>query len=94
MKPFDRDSWWDLIRFPLTHKRMWAMRNKTLKDVLDQYMKDPKLRAILSSFWGYYGLPPSRLSGFYYAIATASYMRHGGYYVKRRSQDLSYALKY
>lgn len=91
-KPFNRDSWWDLIRFPLTHKRMWAIRKQTLKDVLDRYVQDPKLRSLLSSFWGYYGLPPSKLSGFYYAIATASYMRFGGHYVKRRSQDLSYAL--
>jgi all-trans-retinol 13,14-reductase len=92
MKPFDPDSWWDRIIFPITHKRMWAIRNKTLAHVLDDYIQDAKLRSILSTFWGYYGLPPSKLSGFLYAIATASIIRFGGYYVKRRSQDLSYAL--
>lgn len=92
MKPFDRESWWDKMFFPLTHKRMWAIRNETLADVLDRQVQDQKVRSILSVFWGYYGLPPSKLSGFLYAIATASFMRFGGYYVKRRSQDLSYAL--
>ena len=92
IKPFDRDSWWDLIRFPLTHKKMWAIRNQTLAQVLDQYTRDPKLRSILSTFWPYYGLPPSKLSGFYYAVATAAYIRFGGHYIKRRSQDLSDAL--
>ncbi|MCK4723540.1 MAG: NAD(P)/FAD-dependent oxidoreductase, partial [Dehalococcoidia bacterium] len=92
MKPFDRESWWDKMIFPITHKRMWAIRNETLADVLDKYAQDKKVRSILSVFWGYYGLPPSKLSGFLYAIATASFMRFGGYYVKRRSQDLSYAL--
>lgn len=89
MKPFNRDSWWDLIRFPMTHKKMWAIRKQTLAQVLDRYVKEPKLRTILSIFWPYYGLPPSKLSGFYYAIATARYIRSGGYYIKNRSQDLS-----
>jgi all-trans-retinol 13,14-reductase len=92
MKPFDRESWWESLLFPITHKRMWAIRNQTLGDVLDKYVKDPKLYAILSSFWVYFGLPPSKLSGFIYAIATASLMRFGSHYVQRRSQDLSYAL--
>jgi prolycopene isomerase len=92
MKPFDRDSWWDRIRFPLTHRKMWNVRNKTFGDVLDDHVQDQTVRSILSTFWGYYGLPPSKLSGFYYCIATASYLRYGGHYLKRRSQDLSDAL--
>ena len=92
IKPFDRDSWWDLIRFPMTHKNMWAIRKQTLAQVLDQYTQDPKLRAILSVFWPYYGLPPSKLSGFIYAVATAGFIRFGGHYIKDRSQDLSDAL--
>ena len=92
IKPFDRDSWWDLIRFPMTHKKMWAIRKQTLAQVLDQYTRDPKLRSILSTFWPYYGLPPSKLSGFIYAIATAGFIRFGAHYIKQRSQDLSDAL--
>ena len=92
MKPFDPDSWWDKLLFPFTHKNMWAIRKKTLGDVLDNYVQDAKARSILSVFWPYYGLPPSTLSGFYYCIATAAYMRFGGHYIKQRSQDLSYAL--
>jgi all-trans-retinol 13,14-reductase len=92
MKPFDSESRWDKLTFPLTHRKMWAIRNKSLADVLDQYTRDDKVRSILSVFWPYYGLPPSRLSGFYYSIATASYLRFGGYTVKNRSQDLSDAL--
>lgn len=92
MKPFDRDSWWDRITFPITHRKMWGIRNRTFEEVLDDHVQDPKLRGILASFWGYYGLPPSKLSGFYYCIATASYLRFGGHYIKQRSQDLSDAL--
>ena len=92
VKPFDPDSWWDKLTFPLTRGKMWGIRNKTLADVLDEHVKDPKLRAILSIYWPYYGLPPSKLSGFYYSIATAAYIRYGGHYIKNRSQDLSDAL--
>lgn len=93
MLPFDHDSARDKALFPVTHKRMWAVRNKTLEEILNDFVKSPKARALLSAHCGYYGLPPSRLSGFYYCIATASYMRFGGHYIKQRSQDLSDALR-
>jgi len=92
IKPFDSDSWWDKLFFIWTHKKMWAIRNDTLSDLLKRHVKGSKLRSLLSIYWPYYGLPPSRLSGFYYAIATAAYIRFGGHYIKKRSQDLSYAL--
>jgi prolycopene isomerase len=34
-------------------------------------------------------LPPAKLSGFYYAIATGEYLRNGSYYIRERSQRLS-----
>jgi len=75
--------------FPLEYPKMWAVRNKTLSDLLDGYVKDILVRGILSAMWPYYGLPPSRLSGFYYAVATAGYLKYGSYYIKNRSQALS-----
>ena len=92
MKPLDSDSWWDKLTFPLSRRKMWGIRKKTLADVLKKHVTDPKLRSLLSIYWPYYGLPPSKLSGFYYAIATAAFIRFGGHYIEERSQDLSYAL--
>ncbi len=92
LKPFDSDSWWDKLTFPFTRRKMWGIRKKTLADVLAEYVTDPKLRSILSIYWPYYGLPPSKLSGFLYAIATSAYIRFGGHYIKQHSQDLSDAL--
>ena len=92
MVPFDPESLLDKAAFPITHRRMWAVRNQTLADMLNNYVREAKARAFLSVYWSYYGLPPSRLSGFYYSVATASYLRFGGHYLKRRSQDLSDAL--
>lgn len=91
--PSDPDSSKGRAAFPETHPRMWACRNKTLADMLNDHLKDPGAQALLSIYAGYYGLPPSRLSGFYYCVATAAYLRNGGHCVKRRSQDLSDALR-
>lgn len=78
--------------FAETHKKMWAVRNMTLADLLNKYVKDPKVYGLLSAYCGYYGLPPSRLSAFFYAVATAGYLRSGGHVFKHRSQVLSDAL--
>lgn len=78
--------------FPLEFRRLWSVRNKTLADLLDAHVKDLKAKEVLSAMWPYYGLPPSRLSAFYYAVATGGYLRHGSYYIRDRSQALSDAL--
>lgn len=89
LEPFDSDSWWDKLTFPLIRRKMWGVRKMTLADLLEKHLTNPKLLSILSIYWPYYGLPPSKLSGFYYAIATSAYIRFGGHYIKQRSQDLS-----
>ena len=78
--------------FPIQYPKMWNVRNKTLADLLNAHVKDPELQSVLAALWGYFGLPPSRLSGFYYANATGGYLRNGSFSFKRRSQDLSSTL--
>ena len=78
--------------FPVQYRKMWNIRNKTLADFLNDHVKNPELQNALSSLWGYYGLPPSKLSAFYYANATGEYLRHGSFYIRERSQNLSDAL--
>ena len=75
--------------FPLQFRRMWNVRNQTLEDLLDEHVQDPRARDMLSAMWGYYGLPPSKLSGFYYAVATGGYLKNGSSYIRDRSQALS-----
>jgi len=65
---------------------------KTWGSMLDARIKNMKLKAIISALWGYYGLPPSKLSSLYYALPTISYLQEGGYYVKGRSQAMSNAM--
>jgi all-trans-retinol 13,14-reductase len=82
----------DKVTFPLRYPKMWGARSKSLADYLNRYTANAQLKSILSTFVGYYGLPPSRLSGFYYLNATAGYLRHGGSYPYGGSQSISNAI--
>jgi phytoene dehydrogenase-like protein len=74
-------------RFPLLAKYSFS----TWGAIVDAQLTDPKLKAIVSSLWGYYGLPPSRLASLYYAMPTIGYLEEGGCYPKGRSQTISNA---
>ena len=80
------------LLFPLQYPKMWQVRNMTLADLVNEHVVDPQLQNVLTALWGYFGLPPSRLSAFYYANATGDYLKNGSYYIKDRSQDLSNAI--
>jgi len=79
----------DMSAFPKTYPLVFKSFGKTWGALMETRIKDPRLKAIISSLWGYYGLPPSRLSSFYYAIPTYGYLSQGGYYPVGKSQRIS-----
>lgn len=81
----------DMSRFPVDYPHLFKFYKSTWGQMVDARIKNPKLKAIVSSQWGYYGLPPSKLSCFYYAMPFMGYLRGGGFYPKGRSQDISNA---
>jgi len=93
MERYDREGMPALkVMFPLLYPTMWDIRNKTLGKVVDRYITDPKLKSLICQTWGYYGLPPARLSAFYYLHPFGEYLTYGGYYLQGTSQALSNAL--
>ncbi|MDD5680151.1 MAG: NAD(P)/FAD-dependent oxidoreductase [Candidatus Omnitrophica bacterium] len=54
----------------------------SLKEMLDSYLDNEELKAIVSQYWMYCGLPPSRLSPIHFAYIAQDYMVNGGYCVK------------
>ncbi len=81
----------DMSRFPVDFPYLFKSFNKTWGALVDTRIKNSRLKAIISSLWGYFGLPPSKLSSFYYALPTINYLSSGGYYPKGRSQEISNA---
>ena len=81
----------DMSRFPVDFPHLAKFHQSTWGQMVDSRIKNPRLKAVVSSQWGYYGLPPSKLSCFYYALPFMGYLSGGGFYPKGRSQDISNA---
>ncbi|MGB2696546.1 MAG: NAD(P)/FAD-dependent oxidoreductase [Candidatus Zixiibacteriota bacterium] len=82
----------DMRKFPIEFPDLFKCYTKTWGQMVDERVKNPKLKAIVSSQWGYYGLPPSKLAGYYYAMPAIDYLQNGGYYPIGKSQKISDAL--
>ncbi|MEA2102181.1 MAG: NAD(P)/FAD-dependent oxidoreductase [Thermodesulfobacteriota bacterium] len=65
---------------------------KDAQGVIDQYLKDPYLQAAVNMYWGYAGLPPSKLSFSDFAIMLFAYIEFKPYHIKGGSQALSNAI--
>lgn len=82
----------DMSQFPVEYPYLYKCYSKTWGEVVDERIINPKLKAIISAQWGYYGLPPSQLSSYYYAMPAIGYLGRGGYYPRGKSQVISDAL--
>jgi prolycopene isomerase len=72
------------------HLYKYAFRSS--KEILDEYFSDPLLKAMLSVYWGYLGVPPARLAFGYLAMIFFQYMEFKPYHVKGGSQAISNAI--
>lgn len=63
----------------------------TLAEVLNKDIKDPKACAVIAQLFGYFGLPPSKVSYLVYALGWGEYLRYGGAQIRGTSQMLSNA---
>lgn len=77
-----------VARFPnLTHAAMVPV-----SAVLDRELDDPLAKLAFCQLWGYFGLPPSKLSLLWFAGGVSTYLQRGAWYPKGKSQALSNAL--
>lgn len=67
--------------------------NKTYQEILEQFLEDKKLMAIISQLWSYYGSPPSRLSANYFCYPWYDYVCNKGAYFKGGGKALSTELR-
>ncbi len=77
------------VTIPLKLPNVLRYLPVTWAQMLDHDVTDPQARAVLSQYWGYFGLGPSKVSGIYFAIALDNYLTYGPKYVRGRSQALS-----
>jgi phytoene dehydrogenase-like protein len=75
-------------KFPVLYEYAF----KTGSEVLDTFFSDPLLKAVLSVYWGYVGLPPNRLAFPYLAMLFFVYIEFKPFHIKGGSQALSNAI--
>ncbi|OGD28803.1 MAG: hypothetical protein A2Y56_12795 [Candidatus Aminicenantes bacterium RBG_13_63_10] len=83
----------DMASFPKEFPYLVKCFNSTWGAIQDSHIKDPKLKAVVSALWGYFGLPPSKLASLYYILPLMGYLEGGGYYPIGGSQKISDALR-
>ena len=83
----------NMAQFPTEFPYLFKSFGKPWGALVDLRIRDPKLKGIISSLWGYYGLPPSKVSTYYYAMPTIGYLEEGGFYPVGKSQKISDAFQ-
>lgn len=80
-------SFADIDRAAEQFPTLFKYRTATLGEVLDEFLTDPRLKAVASAFWSYLGLPPSRLSFLHFSQLLGVFL-DGGYYCLGSFQKL------
>lgn len=83
-----RGAWWQ-ERLLARSARPWLAR--TVNEVLDELGASPRLRAVLTAQWGYYGTPPEEAAFAIQALVTKHFL-HGAYYPVGGSQEIARCL--
>jgi all-trans-retinol 13,14-reductase len=68
-------------------RRLGKIARLTAKEYVDRNFRNPHLKALLTSQWGAYGLPPSQISFGIHAVAMTSYSK-GSWYPVGGSQAI------
>jgi phytoene dehydrogenase-like protein len=74
------------------YQTLYKYAYKPVKEVLDELFKDPLLKCLLSVYWGFLGLPPTRISFAYLAMLYFTYIEFKPFHIRGGSQALSNAL--
>ncbi len=88
----DELSFGDKARFPLTYTLLANHSSKTFQAMLDESLRDPKLKAAVSSLWLFLGCPPSRVSALSMSGLLAACFLEKAYYPRGGSGKLPQAL--
>ncbi|MBU4491369.1 MAG: NAD(P)/FAD-dependent oxidoreductase [Euryarchaeota archaeon] len=79
----------DLLSFPFKFPTVYRYMNAVFEGLLNDHLKNPKLKAILASAQGYVGSPPSKVSALYYAGMLISFHYGGAWYPKGGYQKMA-----
>ena len=76
-------SFWDVMRMPKRFPLLLKYHKATLAKVMDEHIRDPRLKAAFATLWPYLGVPPSRLSFLYWSVMLMSYIEKRAHFTAR-----------
>jgi prolycopene isomerase len=82
-----------LEQMPGRYPHMLEAMNQSWADFMDRHLDDPQAKAVISTLWGYYGLPPSSLNAATFILPWVSYHFFGAFYPSGGSMAISRALE-
>lgn len=82
----------DFLKVPVTHPIFMKYPNKTYADMMDEFLRDPKLKSVISGLWVYFGMPPSQISAVFWSVVMMAYFLEGGFYPKGGLGSLTAAM--
>ncbi len=80
------------VGLPGHYPALVRISGETWEQMMGRHVADARVRSVLATLWGYFGLPPSRCAALTAAMFTAAYHEHGGWYPEGGSGALSNAL--
>ena len=84
-------SWAAPLAEPVLGRRSRRWISRTVEEILSEVTADPRLRAVLTAQWGYYGTPPGRASFAIQALITRHFL-HGAWYPVGGAQEIARCL--
>ena len=78
---------------PVHFGKMLNAMNISLDEFMTQFISDEKLKAVFSTLWVYYGLPPKQLNAATFILPWVSYHLFGGFYPEGGSMAMSRAIE-
>lgn len=82
----------DGLRIQRELPTLFRYRRATLAEVMDEFLRDTKLKAVFATLWPYLGLPPSKISFLYWSTMLAGFVTDGAFYCRGSFQNFANAL--
>jgi prolycopene isomerase len=79
----------DLDRSVARYPTLFKYRNLTVSQAIDEYVTDPRARALVTTSWPYLGLPPDELSFFSWSGMVMSMLDDSPFYSKGSFQRVA-----
>ncbi len=81
-----------LHEMPTVYQDMSAAFGSSWQEFVDPYLHSAEAKALVSTLWGYLGLPPSKVSAGQFALTLLSYHTGGAWYPTGGSGTMTWAI--